>query len=427
VRQKNGTRGPDLAPRFASGAEGLAGMKKRLFMHIGLPKTGTTAIQTFCREHRSVLEDHDLYYPAPLPGLHGHSDICPTRKPLLGKDDDIDANMEKRVSSILSSSCRRALISEEALLQSTPSELRVFFDTFDVCVIAYLRSPMLLEHSALLYEGFSYMLDSKSPLGVSPLGRRRRESGAPIRSRAAYGALCENWLSALPAGSVVVRDFDGVPNGELVADFLEMLDVNDVDVADVADVSAENVSLKTDYHFFLSHSNLIPLKFSERIELWRNLGRLSSEADSAAKYRLLFDVDLDRVAPEALETFRVVSELIGRPDYYEHGVRKLRALPEVPYENLPPERMQEIYRELDPPVRESIREAWGKKPDEVGRQPLPKFPPANVEFLFDRLHRRLNELTKPEQERQERRARHEVRIYRLVWRVLNALLERRRR
>ena len=196
VRQKNGTRGPDLAPRFASGAEGLAGMKKRLFMHIGLPKTGTTAIQTFCREHRSVLEDHDLYYPAPLPGLHGHSDICPTRKPLLGKDDDIDANMEKRVSSILSSSCRRALISEEALLQSTPSELRVFFDTFDVCVIAYLRSPMLLEHSALLYEGFSYMLDSKSPLGVSPLGRRRRESGAPIRSRAAYGALCENWLTS---------------------------------------------------------------------------------------------------------------------------------------------------------------------------------------------------------------------------------------
>ena len=93
---------------------------------------------------------------------------------------------------------------------------------------------------------------------------------------------------------------------------------------------------------------------------------------------------------------------------------------------------REIYLELDPPVRESICEASGQKPDEVGWQPLPNFPPANVEFLFDRLHRRLNELTKTDQEREGkqrrsvgwRSARHGIRLYRLVWRVLNALLER---
>ena len=36
---------------------------KTLYLHIGTPKTATTAIQLFCYENREVLERHGYYYP----------------------------------------------------------------------------------------------------------------------------------------------------------------------------------------------------------------------------------------------------------------------------------------------------------------------------------------------------------------------------
>ena len=36
---------------------------KTLYLHIGTPKTATTAIQSFCYENRDVLEQHGYYYP----------------------------------------------------------------------------------------------------------------------------------------------------------------------------------------------------------------------------------------------------------------------------------------------------------------------------------------------------------------------------
>lgn len=43
---------------------------ENLFLHIGLPKTGTTLIQTYCAQNRKVLARHGILYPkAGLPGL----------------------------------------------------------------------------------------------------------------------------------------------------------------------------------------------------------------------------------------------------------------------------------------------------------------------------------------------------------------------
>ncbi len=38
-------------------------MKKKLYLHIGMGKTGTTALQNFFWENRKALASHDICYP----------------------------------------------------------------------------------------------------------------------------------------------------------------------------------------------------------------------------------------------------------------------------------------------------------------------------------------------------------------------------
>ena len=40
--------------------------KQKLFLHIGTPKTGTTAIQAFCYRNKEMLEKYGYYYPTPF-------------------------------------------------------------------------------------------------------------------------------------------------------------------------------------------------------------------------------------------------------------------------------------------------------------------------------------------------------------------------
>lgn len=43
-------------------------MKKRLYIHIGFPKTGSSAIQSFLLTNQKILKEHGIFYPAPLVG-----------------------------------------------------------------------------------------------------------------------------------------------------------------------------------------------------------------------------------------------------------------------------------------------------------------------------------------------------------------------
>jgi len=44
---------------------------KTLYFHIGSPKTGTTSIQSFCADHRDILEEKGLCYPI-MPFVYEH-------------------------------------------------------------------------------------------------------------------------------------------------------------------------------------------------------------------------------------------------------------------------------------------------------------------------------------------------------------------
>jgi hypothetical protein len=52
-----------LHPCVSAGLPRPPGARRRLYVHIGMHKTGTTAIQAFCAKNRSELAEHGYFYP----------------------------------------------------------------------------------------------------------------------------------------------------------------------------------------------------------------------------------------------------------------------------------------------------------------------------------------------------------------------------
>ncbi len=134
-------------------------MKKKLFVHIGMPKAGSTALQEFLYMNREVLEDMGLLYPDPRQ-LEQFS-----RKPQMMKGHHIVpmyltgffwAHFPKKNgitsdqiftfirNQISASPAQKVLLSSEAcwFMLNRPDVVKEFvnaFSDFDLKIIAYLR------------------------------------------------------------------------------------------------------------------------------------------------------------------------------------------------------------------------------------------------------------------------------------------------
>ena len=129
-------------------------MRKRLIIHIGMHKTGSTAIQHVLSRNRLALRAFGVLYP-PSYGSDGarqakhnalfsaisHEADYGAPHPQIGPAEDLVRDLRDRV---LRSGARSAVISAEGFSGEKPAFARALAplgDTFDVRVIAFLRRP----------------------------------------------------------------------------------------------------------------------------------------------------------------------------------------------------------------------------------------------------------------------------------------------
>ncbi|WP_209597627.1 hypothetical protein [Ruegeria sp. HKCCSP351] len=111
--------------------------KKTLFMHIGAPKTGTSAFQTYCAEHSDILfEKHGLLYPdlsnnfhiAASGGITSGNGLLIASVFLRENKNTIDASeeglrqLDAAMSLLRGDECRKLLISSEDLFHLSPED-----------------------------------------------------------------------------------------------------------------------------------------------------------------------------------------------------------------------------------------------------------------------------------------------------------------
>lgn len=201
---------------------------KRLILHIGTHKTGTTSLQKFFAENQSMLEkrQHILYPVSGRPktdydNRYGHhllawyflrkNGVVDNKDWKYFKDECVFSDAE----TILLSSEDFGILEERDIVR-----LREYLRGFDVSVVIYLRNPIQYIRSA-----YKQQVCGRSKLTLDFLEFTQKNI-----HRCDYTTLIDHWGNVFGKGRITVRAYDAViSRATLERDFLDILGIKDMD------------------------------------------------------------------------------------------------------------------------------------------------------------------------------------------------------
>lgn len=227
-------------------------------MHIGMSKTGTTAVQKSLGRDRKRLASHGILYPK-LSGMsHAHHLLMPLFAPpnrcwgrvkeIFGKDPaELRRGGRQEWKTVLSSikkqRPKRMVLSTESLFRTFPPKpLETFRETLNEVadrteIVAYVRSPAQFFQSALLE-------NAKRSISVAP--------AAPIDYR---GPIEQYEMLFGTKATVRLYDRNALHSGDIVSDFYQtVLDLPAPPALPSANtsISPEAMEIYQAYRFLLS-------------------------------------------------------------------------------------------------------------------------------------------------------------------------------
>ncbi len=250
------------------------------FIHIGAPKTGSTAVQRYCCDHRDELANLGLYYPRSATRGFGHHDFAfllsggypnwatPQEKSL----DTLTAEFKQETDGVL----QDILISSENFyLLSDPRELvewlHVVFEGQDISyrVVAYVRRQDDAHESwynqTVKAQGYTHDIT---------------ECIEEFFSLWDYQQKLRPWAAAFGAENLIVRRYPQA--GCVVSDFLEVtgVDLHQLTISD----TRENCSINADILEFQRIVNRLPLANSQKRRFHRELTALTRATDGTSLF-----------------------------------------------------------------------------------------------------------------------------------------------
>lgn len=188
--------------------------KKTIFLHIGMGKTGTTALQEFFWANSKNLAERGIAYPSHGAVSHAHHLLSPHRPPFLtGSWRFEDAAEWAPVIDRLGGG--KVLLSSELIAWSKPEIVTEFCaelkQWFDVRVVVYVR-----RQDDLIMAGYNQQIKA---------GTQRREIHDIVESqfqRFDYSAKLRPWEEALGKDAIILRPYERTQfhEGDIRFDFL---------------------------------------------------------------------------------------------------------------------------------------------------------------------------------------------------------------
>ena len=208
---------------------------KRIYLHVGNFKTGTSAIQRFCHQHRSQLLKQGLNYPLsarPAGTPHSHSALPLSLYNKYGaftprwytETETFEQAAENVRSELKASEADSFLISSEELfrfpslpepvLGKASEDLSRLFTGYEVIVIMYVREPLSFARSW-------YNQINKSPL---PCGRFSNFVYYLQHSYMNPEVNARFWRKIFGDDSLIIRPYTSDPNEHIDA-FLALMGI----------------------------------------------------------------------------------------------------------------------------------------------------------------------------------------------------------
>lgn len=209
---------------------------KKIYLHVGTHKTGTTSLQNFLRDQESYLRMQDVqfyageYYPSNHVELHVSAmrDSRPSPvKEILGMNssEEFREHTRTRIRKFIGgATCNNLIFSAEGLsylrFEDELDALSHFFDGYEIKVMLYLRdrADFLESYAAQIQRmGFHFSEDNGHFAYVKP------DSWL-----ADYNDLIRAYSACFGAEGLIVRDWDAEIKkyGSIIPSFIEMLGID---------------------------------------------------------------------------------------------------------------------------------------------------------------------------------------------------------
>ena len=208
---------------------------KKILLHIGTEKTGTTSLQTFFSLNKKALSAADIWYPdsEKLDYCHRHGhfplaaatlkdcpDFVPPRKHFepIPVFDKLTADFAARKESTLLLSAEH--FSSRCSKRQKLFYLRALFKEYPMQIIVYVRPQYELMLSA-----YSTFLKSGGKKTLEQVSRERWLK--PKTNYFNYMVMLSGWWKVFGDENVTVRVFqkEQMPQGDLYRDFMQVIGV----------------------------------------------------------------------------------------------------------------------------------------------------------------------------------------------------------
>lgn len=202
-------------------------MAPTIFLHIGLNKTGTTAIQKFFTQNREDLQRHRLLYPVTGASRRAHYQVSaalgflPAAK---RKTTDVVSPPELRRAleeEISSSSAEAVLLSSEMFTRQMPLQpVRELFSGYPVKIVVYLRRH---DHwwESVYNQAVKTVTNPPWGSGIDEFLAFRRSGKGGFRY---FGDLVDHWATTFGKENIIVRPYEREQNQpNIVVDILRAI------------------------------------------------------------------------------------------------------------------------------------------------------------------------------------------------------------
>jgi|GEM_PF-850260 2-polyprenyl-3-methyl-5-hydroxy-6-metoxy-1,4-benzoquinol methylase len=201
------------------------GQKKTLILHVGMGKTGTTALQNFFWRNRDVLAHHDIAYPETGAVSGAHHLISPHVSKRMHYPGWHYMRPAEWIGTVKRLPQNRILMSSELMVRSAPQKILDFCKElqshFDLKICFYLR-----RQDNIIMAGYNQQVKTGSQIKPLPVVLDKLIEGFD------YVKLISPWEAAVGADNLIIRPYERKQfyQGDLVRDFLWfILRIDDVD------------------------------------------------------------------------------------------------------------------------------------------------------------------------------------------------------